>query len=274
MLGGGLLTGPLAGISGGIEITYWVIGGGGGAGRDDSFGTKFGGGGGGGIITSTVFVPSGETITATAIGAGGQYQTASSARGNPGGNTVLTSPTLGTLTAIGGGEGGGANSQAGGDGGSGGGGAGSGVGGAATPGQGSNGGDSAGGNWSAGGGGYSAAGSSVNGGAGLNIQFGSSTLMYSYGGGSRAGASGYYAGLNGDGTSADTGRNTANYNHEPGQGSGGRWQGGGGNSGSIIIRAPYPESTAGWSGTTHVQHGNYRYYKITSSGGYVTISAT
>lgn len=258
----------------GVEITYWVIAGGGGAGRDDSFGTKFGGGGAGGVLTATVSVPTNETLTATTIGAGGSYQTSSNARGNAGNDTTFSSTTLGTITADGGGEGGGASSQNGGNGGSGGGGAGSGTGGIATSGQGNNGGNSQGGNWSAGGGGKAATGTNTsNGGAGINIIYAKTnqtlaTEMFAYGGGSRQGASPYSAGLNGDGTSSDTGRNTtAGVSGEPYRGSGGRWQGGGGNSGSILVRAPLANTAYSTSGTVIVAtDSNYRYFTMASTG--------
>ena len=262
----------------GVVIEYWVIGGGGSAGRDNTNGTAFGGGGGGGILTGTVTISSGETLTATTTGQGGNYQTSANIGGNPGGNTTLTSQTLGTLTADGGGGGGSLGAQAGGNGGSGGGGSGSGLGGTATVGQGFNGGNSAGGYWSAGGGGYLAAGLSINGGAGINLTYAKSnnvlaTEMFSYGGGSRQGTYPYTAGTNGDGTASSTGINTtAGVSSEPYRGSGGRWMGGGGNSGSILIKAPIANTYTSTGGIIIATDSNYRYFTLTGTGSTLTIN--
>tara|TARA_R100000231_G_scaffold129959_1_gene101507 strand:+ start:693 stop:1532 length:840 start_codon:yes stop_codon:yes gene_type:complete len=264
-----------------IAVTYWVIAGGGGAGRDDFFGTRMGGGGAGGILTSTVNIPVNETLTATSIGAGGSYQSSSSTSGNVGNNSVLTSTTLGTITAFGGGQGagtGGGTNVNGGTGGSGGGGVNSGSGGLGTSGQGNNGAAGDGNQDSGGGGGHSAAANDNNGGAGTNIIYAKTasnlaTEMFAYGGGSRSGSAPYSAGTNGDGTAADTGRNTtAGVSGEPYRGSGGRWQGGGGNSGSILIRIPV--SHTGYSKSTSypdATDSNYRYFTLQSTGHSLTL---
>lgn len=273
MIGTRFLVAHSVGASG-YEIEYWIIAGGGGSGRDDSFGTAFGGGGGGGVITSTATIPVGETLTATAIGAGGAYQSSSSLRGNQGNNTVFSSTTLGTLTAIGGGSGGGRSSAGtnrnGATGGSGGGGSGTGSAGSGTSGQGNNGAAGGGGNNAGGGGGYSAAGSGTNGGAGINL-LAASTQMYAFGGAARSGSYPYSFGTNGDGSVGNSGRNTAGQDGEARRGSGGRWQGGGGNSGSVIVKVDSSISVS-FSGTSFYTHGSYRYYQIHSTGGFIRLN--
>ena len=96
-------------------------------------------------------------------------------------------------------------------------------------------------------------------------------MMYSFGGGSRAGGGGYPAGLNGDGTSASTGRNTAGQNQEATRGTGGRWQGGGGNSGSIIVKVDSSISVS-YSGTSAYSQGSFKYYLLHSTGGFIRLN--
>ena len=237
-------------------IDYLVIAGAGGGG-----GTIGGGGGAGGMVSATsVTIQKGASFTYTAtIGAGDVGGT----QGDTGNNTTLAGsglPSGTTITAIGGGSGGGhdvGNNAPGADGGSGGGGganasSGTNQGGNGTSGQGNNGGSANNDNYGGGGGGKGAVGSnstgsSANGGTSSSNSITGSAVAYAGGGagGSRSGlgtasGGGGGAGNGGNYPSNNGGDATAN------TGSGGGGPTGNGGSGVVIIRIP----TADYSGTT------------------------
>lgn len=177
--------------SGNVEVL--VVGGGGGGGGDPTAGAGMGGGGAGGLIYNSSYPVTSQAITVT-VGAGGAGGTNTGYNLGSNGNDSVFS----TLTAVGGGRGGGYNAQAGGNGGSGGGGGCStgavGAPGSGTSGQGNSGGTALAGNpWiSGGGGGAGAAGSPATSGSGGN---GGNGLAYSI-----SGTQTYYAGGGGAGS--------------------------------------------------------------------------
>lgn len=229
-----------------MNVEVLVVGGGGGGGSGYTSQNNGGGGGGGGVIYNSSFSVTASPVTVT-VGGGGAANTA-------GGNSVF-----GSLTAIGGGKGGGLiPSVAGGSGGSGGGGAPAGptAGGAGTAGQGYNG---AAGNPSSPyqGGGGGGAGETGNtdglGYGGDGVAYSISGVSTYYGGGGGGGADSS-AGVGGDGgggngvlytSSTGGGAGTPNTG---GGGGGGASQGssipgGLGGSGIVIIRYPTVYST-------------------------------
>lgn len=239
------LTSP-ASISAQVLI---VAGGGGGGGGDGG-----GGGAGGVIFSSSSTVTAGSyTVTVGAGGTGAIYVTDSP-------TTVMTqggNSSFNSLTAIGGGFGGGENHtganglRGGGTGGSGGGAGGangSGTVGSATAGQGNAGGANSG-STMGGGGGAGGAGSTPNGGLGATYTVGGSAYTLAGGGGgstrSGTGGTGVSGGGAGGGSSGSSGvSGTANTG---GGGGGGSDQGGGGGtggSGIVVISYPTAISTA------------------------------
>ena len=260
-----------------------VAGGGGGGGGITARGS---GGGAGGCIDSTIgfFQGVSYTITLGAGGPGAPNNATLPSDGN-GAASSITSNSIPTLTAVGGG-GGGQNgtdtsaNQLGASGGSGGGGGtsttGSGTfaGGSSTSGQGFAGGagQHVSGTWATGGGGGGATAVGVspvlistvpNGGAGLNWK----TLGTSYsGGGGGAGTNVTGAGGAGGGGSGNrTGVGVAGTANRGGGGGGGL-TGGAGGSGTAIIR--YLGAQRGTGGTV-TSIGGYTYHTFTSSGTYV-----
>ncbi len=234
------------------NVDALVVGGGGGGGTD---GGRGGGGGGGGYryVTDHAVTVQDYPITVGIGGAGSVYQVSNSLVG---GNS-----TFSTITAIGGGRGGGrANAgyaDAGGAGGSGGGGDAyyTGAGGNGTAGQGNNGGTGATTAYGAGGGGGAGGvggnGSGNNGGqggAGTANSISGTSVTYGCGGGGGYTGTGGAAGCSnaGAGTTSLAGNNgVANTG---GGGGGGGYPGGTGGSGIVVVRylaplVPYTEST-------------------------------
>ncbi len=207
-----------------VQVTYLVVAGGGGG--------NAGGGGAGGLLTGTLNVNPGASLTVTVGGGGAGTNVAGDAAN--GGNSVFSSITA---TGGGGGSGGGTAGAAGG---SGGGGFNATAGGAGTGGQGNNGGGStvtgAGGGGGAGAVG-GAGGTNVggNGGAGTSSSISGSAVTYAGGGGSfgttTAGTGGSGGGGNGSAT-VGGGNGTTNTG---GGGGGGGTTGGNGGSGIVIL---------------------------------------
>lgn len=236
------------------DIEYLVVAGGG------SGGARQGGGGGGGAVKTGTLTLSNTTNVTVTVGAGGASVTSGS-QGNKGSNSSITNGTD-SVTAEGGGFGGGrSGTQAGGSGGSGGGSY-NGAGGAANDGGGAGG---SGPNFNEGGGGGGAApeaGENAvsntrggDGGDGLSVaafsQFGASGVFGGGGGGgdysagtSDPGAAGTGGGGVGGGNnpSQNAGNGTAN----TGGGGGGAWDNsatasgtsGAGGSGIVVVRVP------------------------------------
>lgn len=246
------------------SVDVLVVGGGGGGGV--CYG---GGGGGGGVVYSTNFVVTPGTAITVTVGAGGTNQVNTSGNGGPGGNSVF-----GTLTAIGGGFGGGNCGNTGGAGGSGGGGSGTGAasiaGGAGTTGQGFSGNSSI----TAGGGGGGGAG---GGGLSQNRQGNNGILnsitgvaAYYGGGGSGGGSPTLSGGLGGGGsggTALAAGVADATANTGGGGGgsiiSGGTGVSGLGGSGIVIVRySGKPKATGG----TISYNGSFTIHRFTSTG--------
>ena len=262
------------------SINYLIVAGGGGGGAGHA-----GGGGAGGLLSGSTTISSGTTYTITvgAGGAGGVNNTTVPANGT---NSVFNS-----LTAIGGGYGGGNNQPStatinGNSGGSGGGGAnsviGTGTGGAGTSGQGNAGGSGSGGaNWAGGGGGGASAAGANNpttqtggaGGAGSASSITGSSVTYGGGGGggggSTAGGAGG-AGGGGAGTIQGGGVGVAGTANTGGGGGGARDNNGGaGGSGVVILSVP----TSTYSGVTTgsptvTTSGSNTILKFTGSGSY------
>ena len=182
------------------SVNYLVVAGGGGGGGN---GSSCGGGGGGGVLSGTLSVTAGNSMPVT-VGAGGS--------GVFGANTSGSNSVFGSVTAIGGGTGGGVsgsslNGTSGGSGGGGSsGGTGGGTGGAGTGGQGNNGGAGTGSpNYGGGGGGGAGAVGSAgsasiagNGGTGISSSISGSSVFYGGGGGGGGQTSGT-AGTGGSG---------------------------------------------------------------------------
>jgi hypothetical protein len=238
-------------------VPYLIVAGGGGGGVGHG-----GGGGAGGLLSGTASLSKATTYTIT-VGAGGLGAVNGTSIPTNGANSVFYS-----LTAIGGGYGGGENQPStatinGNSGGSGGGGAnstlGTGNGGAGTAGQGNSGGSGSGGNgWAGGGGGGASAVGANNpttqtggaGGAGSVSSITGSSVTYAGGGGGGGGTTaGGAGGAGGGGGGSILGGpagtdGTANLG---GGGGGSRNTGGGaGGSGVVILSIP----TVNYSGTT------------------------
>ena len=220
------------------EVDYLVVAGGGSGGKGNG-----GGGGAGAFLTATNFAVAATGLTVT-VGTGGA--STSSGNGNAGVNSVFSS-----ITALGGGLGGGAGAV-GGNGGSGGGGGNDGGGSDAggTSGTGGNAGGSNGGvtgsPWPGGGGGgagavgANAAGTTAGaGGAGLASSYSGASVSYAGGGGGgassgTAGTASFGGGAGGLGGSGAAGAGTANTGGGGGGTSGAN--SGAGGSGIVIIR--------------------------------------
>jgi hypothetical protein len=228
-----------------LNVDYLVVAGGGGGGRTNRAG---GGGGAGGVRTGAAFslTPGAKTVT---VGDGGAAAPGDTTNGSKGQDSVFS-----TITATGGGFGGGlSNPATGGSGGSGGGGGheGSGAGGAGdtpsySPPQGNNGGAGNGGSpfQGGGGGGAGAVGASgavsSNGGIGVQSSIRDGTNVYYGGGGGAEKGNGTFGtgGLGGGGGGA---AGTAGSANTGGGGVGGRGSSdaaGAGGSGIVIIRYP------------------------------------
>jgi len=263
--------------------SYLIVAGGGGGGAGHA-----GGGGAGGLLSGTSLLLVGTTYSFVVGGggAGGVYSGAVSVNGSN--STGLS------LTAIGGGYGGGENQPSSGtnkngaSGGSGGGGAnstaGTGTGGSGTSGQGNAGGSGSGGaNWAGGGGGGAGAVGANNpnantggaGGVGIASSITGSSVFYAGGGGGGGGASGGSQGAGGNGgggsgTPQGGGAGGSGTANTGGGGGGGRdASGGAGGSGVVIISVP----TAYYSGTTTgsptiTTSGSNTIIKFTASGSY------
>ena len=112
-------------------MQYLVVGGGGGGSKNGNFTVAMGGGGGaGGVVTGTITCGGGTVYTITVGAVGRPIGEAFSGGGNSGNNSVLASPGITTITALGGGGAGigispttpvGVNASSGGSGGGGGG---------------------------------------------------------------------------------------------------------------------------------------------------------
>jgi len=236
------------------SVNYLLVAGGGGAGQ--------GGGGAGGLLSSIATVTIG-TAYSIVIGAGGVGGTGGS--GNNGSNTTALS-----LTAIGGGAGGGDNTASG-SGGSGGGGGASGsgpyAGGSGTAGQGYAGGTSSTGQ-GAGGGGAGAVGSATNGGIGVVFPSGSATYYGGGGGGGSRGGSSTSGGAGGGGGGVGSGNGTAGTANTGGGGGGGAGYpsyGTGGTGGSGIVIISYAGAQRGTGGTV-TSNGITTTHTFTTSG--------
>ena len=189
-----------------IPINYLLVGGGASAG--DSAGGTSGGGGAGGVLSSSLNFKTGKILNIS-VGKGGSVPAGGSGKaGNAGGNSTISYSNV-TLTAIGGGRGGGAGGTAL-SGGSGGGGYTGQSGGAGTPGQGyagSSGGVAIGNvQYGGGGGGAGSIGGAVQyngsgnclgcaGGAGIISSITGTSLYYSVGGSGNADVDGTSVGV-------------------------------------------------------------------------------
>jgi len=261
-------------ISDRYTVEYLVVaGGGGGASRHS------GGGGAGGMLTATGFTVTPTTAYTVTVGAGGTGNTTggTATDGSPGFDSVFAS-----ITATGGGKGGGTAPGTGGNGGSGGGGGNGALGGSGTPGQGYAGGKNSspaydyhgGGGGGAGGvGGDVTGGAGGTGGPGATSDITGTSVIYACGGGGSAyqglgsggdggaGGSSNVNGGKGAGTSSGT-AGTAN----TGTGGGGGTAGEGaynGGSGVVIVRYLGPQRG---SGGTYSSSGGYSIHRFTSSG--------
>lgn len=235
---------PPAGVS---KVEVLVVGGGGGGGE-----TIGGGGGGGGVVHNLAYAVTGSPITVT-VGAGGAGGTGA---GYPAGTKGADS-VFGTITALGGGAGGGYNVNATGTGGSGGGrGAANGAGGANTAGQGCAGGISnnnansgAGGGGAGTVGGTSSSGSCGAGGTGYLCAITGTPVWYAGGGGGGAripsGGTAARGGVGGGGAGGTGIAATSGTVNTGGGGGGGGYtntgdiQGAGGTGGSGIVVVRY-----------------------------------
>jgi hypothetical protein len=255
-----------------VSASYLVVAGGGGGGD-----TGGGGGGAGGFLTGVATLAPTASYTVT-VGAGGNGSlfTGFVGGGSSGGNSVLSGSGITTITAIGGGLGGGRYGSAPATGGSGGGGmrdTGRTTGAAGTVGQGNAGGN--GPNGGAGGGGASAVGATTTngqggtGGAGTASSISGTSTFYAGGGG---------GGWNGTGTSAPGGvggggaggapafaPGTAGTANTGGGGGGGGDDGNGGAGGSGIVIVSYAGSQRFTGGTVTTSGGN-TIHTFTSSG--------
>lgn len=248
-----------------VEVLVVAGGGGGGV----CYG---GGGGGGGVLYSKAYPVIPGTAISVSIGNGGTNQSNASGNGGAGQNS-----TFGTMTAIGGGYGGGSCGNNGGSGGSGGGGSGTGSvrssGGSNTYGQGFEGETSI----EAGGGGGGGAGSNGyqrSGGDGLPFSI-SGSLKYYGGGGTGGGSQELPGGAGGGGmgmTAMPAGRGDGRPNTGGGGGgsiiSGGVGTSGLGGSGVVIVRYPGPQKATG--GNTITEAGGYTIHTFTSGSGSFT----
>lgn len=238
--------------SGTSTIEYLIVAGGGGGGGAQHNTTGGGGGGAGGMLEGSYNAALGSI--AITVGAGGAGQTGSSGARGPGADSVIYAAS-GTLTALGGGDGGSyaniANS-----GGSGGGGGGhwngNSQGGSGTAGQGNNGGGSQpwGTAYSMGGGGGAGAvgGDAVglvtggDGGIGKISSISGTIVRYAGGGGGGGNTSGGSGGDGGGGDGAQAGYNGTSGSANTGGGGGGAMTttvtqtGGNGGSGIVIVR--------------------------------------
>ena len=270
-----------------LSGTYLVVAGGGGGGT----GVSGGGGGAGGLLYSTNHAFPLNTQFTVVVGNGGAAKSGNG-DGNPGFDSSISGSGFTTLTAIGGGKGGGmragtptAAELAGGSGGGGSGytnsGTVTGPGGNATTGQGNPGGEGrylAGPGYGGGGGGAGQAGGNYNdatpalGGDGLQYSISGTPTYYAGGGGgggyNSAGAAG---GLGGGGTGGyryGGGGVSANATANTGGGGGGGADGGtsgAGGSGIVIIRGPNTYSATG-SNYTETTDGSDKIWTFTSDG--------
>ena len=244
----GLIQKAWAGSQTTPAVEYLVVAGGGGGGAGTA-GSNGGGAGAGGLLQGIVPVTLGSSITVT-VGAGGAGSSNPSANGS---NSVF-----GSITALGGGYGGGSSSYITGvSGGSGGGGTGyagsTNVGGSGTSGQGNTGGigygSGAGGNGAGGGAGAGTvglnalvSGAAGNGGAGIASSINGTVTTYAGGGGGSAGGSNPLGtggvGGGGTGTAGSAGGNGSANTGGGGGGSNGAYNGGTGGSGIVIISYP------------------------------------
>ncbi len=254
------------------SVEALVVGGGGGGGTDNA---HFGGGGGaGGYIYDASLSVAGQAYAVTVGSAG--------AVNEKGGDSIFR-----TITATGGGKGGGTSNGRGGDGGSGGGGEEGSTGGNSASGQGRDGGSGVGGGNSGGGGGGAGAaggsgGSSTTGGTGgagtLNSISGSSVTYAGGGGGSGRTASGS-GGAGGGGTGAiysnnpiDATAGAANTGGGGGGGVAGRSAGAGG-SGIVIIRYPKPSGSGTSWATIYYGSGSSPYaFSVPAGALYIAAS--
>ena len=280
-------------------LSYLVVAGGGAGGATNGGG----GGGAGGYLTGTLTVTPGTTYSAT-VGAGGSISSRLTAGAN-GSNSLLSAPSISTITAIGGGGGGsedvpgnqvvGANGKTGGSGG----GAATfssteGTGGSGTPGQGNAGGggrtDAATYRVGGGGGGAGAPGANATtsgtgaGAGGIGIQSsitGTATYYAGGGGGGNFSPGGTPAagGLGGGGTGGAGGPGTnpgsaGTTNTGGGGGGGGGGSLGGtslGGSGVVILSVPTSSYTGTYGpapNTVVTTNGDQTVLKFTGSGTY------
>jgi hypothetical protein len=292
------LSSPISKINYRLDTVEVLVVGGGGGGGGKSLGTSGGtasggGGGAGGVIYNTAFsVIAGNTYPIT-VGSGG-------AGGGPfinGGNGVVngtsgSNSTFGSLTAFGGGYGGGNGVNIGGSGGSGGGTSGDISVGMGTTGQGNNGGSgqfafpyARGGGGGAGGLGSSGdfiTGSGGAGGPGRLISISGFPLYYGGGGGGGA-----YTGTGGDGGLGGGGaggspsqENISANSGIPGTGGGGGGQGSGnvnnlgraGNGGSGIVIVRYPEPQRAIGGTITLKDGYVIHTFTEGTGSFIVNS--
>ena len=248
--------GSVWGSLGGYSIQYLVVAGGGSGGSNQA-----GGGGGGGVISSSVLVNSGTAFSIT-IGAGGS--------GSNGSNT-----TFGSLTAIGGGRGGGVNAN-GSTGGAGGGGGFQGgnttIPGSGTTNQGFAGaagqGNGTGGNGNGGGGGGAGkVGNGLNGGDGLQTNItGNYTTFYGGGGGS-CGTSGATGGGTGGGGAGGAGNGAGTAGTANTGGGGGADSAAGGSGVVLVAYQSATQKGTGGTVTTYTYNGlNYYLHTFTTSG--------
>ena len=237
-------------VTTGGTVEVLVVGGGGGGGGNPTAGAGMGGGGAGGLIYNSGYVIAPGAMSVT-VGDGGAGGTSTGYNlGSNGNNSVF-----GTLTAVGGGRGGGYNAQAGGNGGSGGGGGcGASVGapGSGTSGQGNPGGAALTGSpWRSGGGGgageagtAATAGTGGKGGNGLSYSISGTSVFYAGGGGGSSYNSGVGLGGSGGGGNGVLGDGQNATSNTGGGGGGGGTTGGnsgkGGNGGSGIVIIRYP----------------------------------
>lgn len=226
-------------------VDYLVLGGGGGGG-----GSYYAGGGGGGQLIESNMLVTGKTSYTVTVGEGGNGGASTIANGVAGGNSVFD-----TITAIGGGYGGGYNLGAGGNGASGGGGAANaGAGGSSTSTPTGYAGGTGAGTGGGGGGGCSSAGAN---GSGSNAAGGNGCVSSITGDTYAAGGKGR---ANGGASTVDAGANTGN----GGDGSdSGSYNGAKGGSGKVVIRYfGAPKATGG----TITADGSYTVHTFNSSG--------
>ena len=274
------------GLSFSITARYLIVAGGGSGG----VGVSGGGGGAGGLIHATSATFPTDTALSVVVGAGGAAKTGNG-NGNAGSDSTISGSGFTTLTAVGGGKGGGqyistptAAELAGGSGGGGTGynntGTAQGPGGNATSGQGYAGGiGSYGSGYGGGGGGAGEAGGDHTAGAGqalggdgLQYDISGTATYYAGGGGgggyNSAGKAGGQGGggpgghrFGGNGAAANA---TANTGGGGGGGGDGATSGAGG-SGIVIIRAPNTVTATG-SGYTETTSGSDKIWTFTGNG--------